>query len=55
MMRVVARSSSTNQVGVLARFAYGYVRNQIDSVVALARVLRGENRQSSDSRKEERW
>ena len=48
------RSPAQAHVGTLARVAYGFVRNQVDSVMALAALLRGRHRRS-ESEEEERW
>jgi len=48
MSRVDARPTPVARFGTLARFAYGFVRDHLESVAALSRLLRGAQRGSRD-------
>jgi len=55
MTRVDARSLSTVRIGLLASVAFGFVRDQIDTVAALARIVRRRPVYQADRRNEESW
>ena len=48
MSHVDARSTTAAHVGALARFAYGFVKDHLESVAALSRLLRRAQRGSRD-------
>ena len=52
MTRVEARSASALHLGLLVSAAFGFVREQIDTVTALARVMR---RGPAERGNEESW
>jgi hypothetical protein len=54
MTRADVANPPTAPARALARFAYGFVRDHIDSIAALGRLLRGGYR-SSKNDEEERW
>jgi hypothetical protein len=52
MTRVEARPASALHLGLLASAAFGFVRDQIDTVTALGRAMR---RAPIERRNEESW
>jgi hypothetical protein len=54
-LRVSAYDPSVAPVRSLARLAFSVVREQINSIAALAWLVRGTHRRSSNSREEELW
>lgn len=55
MIRVEARSASGREVEMLARLTFSFVREQIDSVTMLVRLLCGGHQRASDAEEYERW
>jgi hypothetical protein len=55
MTRGEWQTASNVRVDALARFAFGFIRDQIASVAALSTLLRGSHRRSMRTGEEERW